>query len=143
VTAIVRGDPVTVRTAYVAMDLLAGTVVLPLALTALVTGVIVALNTRWGIARHWWVLAKLVLTVGLATAAVFVLRPVLDRAASDALGASLAQLSETGIGAAARAAIIAPTTALVVLLATTVLSVAKPWGTTPWAGGDGGRHDGG
>jgi hypothetical protein len=133
VAGVMSGEPAVVRAAYLAMDLIAGAVVVPLALTAVATGVVVGLNTRWGITRHWWVLTKLVLTIGLATAAVFVLRPALNRAATDAVTVPLDQLVTVGIGDAARAAIIAPTVALLVLVTTTVLAVAKPWGSTRWA----------
>jgi len=53
-------------------------------------------RNSWGLARHWWVTVKLVLTIGLATAAVFVLRPALNRAAAQAL--PMAELPTTGIG---------------------------------------------
>jgi hypothetical protein len=44
------------------------------------------------------VTVKLVLTIGLATAAVFVLRPALNRAAAQALLVPMAELPTTGIG---------------------------------------------
>jgi hypothetical protein len=58
---------------------------------------------------------KLVLTIGLATAAVFVLRPALTRAAAQALLVPMAELPTTGIG---------PTGIAV------TLAVFKPWGQT-------------
>ena len=51
------------RGLYPAMDLLAGRVVLPLILASLLTGVLQALGTPWGLFRHYWVLTKLVLTL--------------------------------------------------------------------------------
>jgi hypothetical protein len=57
------------------MGLLAEAVLLPLALAALLTGILLGLGTGWRLTRHWWVLTKLVLTIAVATAAVFVLRP--------------------------------------------------------------------
>jgi hypothetical protein len=47
----------------------------PLVLAAPLTGILLGIGTPWGLARHYWVLAKLVLTIAVATAAVFVLRP--------------------------------------------------------------------
>lgn len=129
VAGLVSDDPALIRAAYLAMDLLAGAVVLPLAFAALASGVILGLITHWGLIRHYWVLVKLMLTIGLSTAAVFVLRPALDRAAARALDAPLSALAD-GIGPAGAAAVTAPTTAMVVLLTATVLAVAKPWGTT-------------
>jgi hypothetical protein len=97
-TALVSGDPELVRASYLAMGLLADAVLEPLALAAPLTGILVGLGTAWGLTRHTWVLAKLVLTIGVATAAVLVLRPALHRAAEQALQVSLAELSTTAIG---------------------------------------------
>ena len=59
-------DPQTLRAAYSAMDLIAGSVIVPLALASLLTGLVVSLGTKWGLFRHYWVLISLVVTT-LAT----------------------------------------------------------------------------
>jgi hypothetical protein len=66
------------------MGLLADAVLLPPGLAAPITGILVALGTRWGLARHWWVTVKLLPTIGLATTAPIVLRPALNRGAAQA-----------------------------------------------------------
>ena len=71
---------------------------------------------------------KLVLTIGLATAAVFVLRPALNRAAAQAL--PMAELPTTGIGPTGIAVTLTPLGALLVLVTTVTLAVFKPWGQT-------------
>jgi hypothetical protein len=58
--------------------------------------------------RHSWVLTKLALTIGTATAAVFVLQPELNRAAAQALQVPLAELSTAGIGRLGVAVTLAP-----------------------------------
>jgi DMSO/TMAO reductase YedYZ heme-binding membrane subunit len=60
-------DEQTVRGVYIAMRVTAWAVLVPLALASLVTGVLQALGTRWGLLRHYWVVTKLVITV-IATA---------------------------------------------------------------------------
>jgi hypothetical protein len=110
--------------------LLADAVLLPPALAAPITGILLALGTRWGLARHWWVTVKLVLTIGLATAAVFVLRPALNRGAAQALLVPTAELPTTGIGPTGIAVTLAPLGALPVLVTTVTLAVVKPWGQT-------------
>jgi hypothetical protein len=85
ITGLASPDPELIRAGYLAMGRLADAVLLPPALTAPITGILLALGTRWGLARHWWVTVKLVLTIGLATAAVFVLRPALNRGEAQAL----------------------------------------------------------
>src|SRR5216683_7304225 len=51
-----------VRSAYLAMDLTARFVIVPLAFASLVSGLIQSLGTPWGLLRHYWVLLKLLLT---------------------------------------------------------------------------------
>jgi uncharacterized membrane protein len=130
VTGLVSRDPELVRAAYLAMGLLAEAVLLPLALAAPLTGILLGLGTAWGLARHAWVLTKLVLTIAVATTAVFVLRPALNRAAAQALQVPLAELPTAGIGQLGVAVTLAPAGALGVLVAIVTLAVFKPWGQT-------------
>jgi hypothetical protein len=53
----------TVRAAWIGMELTIQYVILPLALGSLLTGMIMALGTKWGLFRHYWVLFSLALTV--------------------------------------------------------------------------------
>jgi hypothetical protein len=130
ITGLVSGDADVIRASYVTMDLLISAVLLPLALGALLTGVLLGLGTRWGLVRHYWVLTKLVLTIGAATAAVFSLRPSLNEAAANALRVPLAELPTTGIGQVGVGVTVAPAVALLVLITAVVLAVYKPWGQT-------------
>jgi hypothetical protein len=52
-----------VRAAYLAMELIARFVIVPLAFASLLTGLIQSLGTPWGLFRHYWVVVKLLLTV--------------------------------------------------------------------------------
>ena len=121
VTTAAGSDIDTVRSAYVAMDLLVRYAIVPLALASVLVGIINALGTQWGLMRHYWVLVKLVLT--LVAAGV-----LLEEAGSVAWLADVAmstpdprQLSSTlphSIGG------------LIILTATVILSVFKPRGLT-------------
>jgi hypothetical protein len=130
VTGLVSGDPELVRAAYLAMDLLVSAVLVPLALAALATGVLLGLGTRWGLVRHWWVLTKLVLTLVLASAAVLVLRPSVNQAAATALAVPPAELPGAGIGQLAVRAATAPAVGVLLLTTAVALAVSKPWGRT-------------
>lgn len=55
-------DAQTLRTAYLGMDLIASSVIVPLALASLLTGLVVSLGTKWGLFKHYWVLISLLLT---------------------------------------------------------------------------------
>src|SRR5881296_294403 len=62
VAGLASQDAQIVRAAYLAMDLTARFVIVPLAFASLLTGLIQSLGTPWGLFRHYWVLAKLLLT---------------------------------------------------------------------------------
>src|SRR5713226_4064712 len=62
VAGLTSQDVPTVRAAYLAMELIARSVIVPLAFASLLTGLIQSLGTPWGLFRHYWVLAKLLLT---------------------------------------------------------------------------------
>jgi len=59
-------DAQMVRAAYLAMELTAWSVLVPLALASLLSGLVQSLGTPWGLFQHYWVLVKLLLTM-LAT----------------------------------------------------------------------------
>lgn len=56
-------DLQTVQAVYIAMDLTAWFAIVPLALASLLTGIVQALVTPWGLFRHYWVLFKLLIVV--------------------------------------------------------------------------------
>jgi hypothetical protein len=56
-------DPALVRAAWIGMGQVASWAIVPLALASLLTGLVMALGTKWGLIRHWWVLISFLLTV--------------------------------------------------------------------------------
>jgi hypothetical protein len=122
----------TVRASYLAMELVGWAVIVPLALTSTPTGLVMSLGTEWGLVRHYWVVAKLLITVAATALLLVHMQPVghLARAvvATTALEGELAGLRLQLIADAGAA-----TVALVVA---TALSVFKPRGLTPFARGD-------
>ncbi len=64
-------DTRTLRSAYLAMELIALYVIVPLALASLLTGLLMSLGTKWGLFRHYWVLISLLLTI-IATVVLLV-----------------------------------------------------------------------
>ncbi len=117
-------DAQTVRAAWIAMELTGWYVIVPLALASLLTGLVMALGTKWGLFRHYWVLFSLVLTI-LATVVLIGHMPavsLLADVAQEAEGATL----DGGFGSD----LAHPTLGLVVLLVIQVLNVYKPRGMT-------------
>jgi hypothetical protein len=116
-----------VRAAYVAMSLTVSYAIVPLALGSLLTGIISALGTKWGLARYYWVLVKLALTIFAVIVLLVQLEPIghLAQAAADP------SLSITAHPDRARPLIHAAG-GMVVLLVVQVLGVYKPWGMTQY-----------
>ncbi|MCA1370346.1 hypothetical protein I6F15_23585 [Bradyrhizobium sp. BRP14] len=118
-------DASTVRTLYVAMHTIARLVIVPLVFASLITGVVQALGTVWGLFRHYWVLTKLLLTV--FTALVLLLQ--MDLISHVAAG-SVKGLAGADLLGPRRSLVIHAAGGIVVLIMTTVLSVYKPRGMT-------------
>ena len=66
--------------AYLAMDPIARTVILPLMFGSLLSGLVLGLGTPWGLARHYWVLIKLVVT-SFAAVVLLIKMPLIAEAA--------------------------------------------------------------
>ncbi len=127
VAALTSRDAQTVRAVYVAMELTGWLVLVPLSVASLLTGLVPALGSRWGLLRHYWVVVKLGLTV-LATVVLLMytrtLGALADRASEPTTsGAALGDLRSASPALHAGAA-------LLLLLAATVLAVFKPPGIT-------------
>jgi len=125
ITGLTGREDHAVRAAYVAMKLTTWGVIVPLCLASLLTGLIESLLTPWGLFRHYWVIAKLVLTM-LATVVLLAhTQPIgllAHAAAHGTLGADLHSVRvQLLVDAAA---------ALFVLLVATVLAIYKPRGLT-------------
>jgi hypothetical protein len=121
---VTHSDAVTVRAAYVAMERATWLVIVPLAVASLLTGVVQGLGTPWGLFRHYWVVAKLLLNVA-ATALLLLHTQPIGRLAAAAADPSFRPGDVRGLGwqlvGDAAGAILA-------LVIATVLSVYKPWG---------------
>lgn len=128
VNGVRSSDPLAVRAAYLAMDTTAWLVIVPLCVATLITGVVQSLGTPWGMFRNYWVIAKLVLTVPASAILLLHMQPIsflADIAASGALASADHHQVRVQLIANAGAA-------LFVLLVTTVLSIYKPRGMTPY-----------
>ena len=125
VSAVTSPDAQTVRAVWIAMELTGWFVIVPLALAALLTGLVISLGTPWGLFRYYWVLISLVLTV-LATAVLLLHMPTVSALADVAREADGAHVGGHG-GDLFHAG-----GGLLVLLVITVLNVYKPQGLTPY-----------
>ncbi len=113
------------------MALTAWFVILPLSLASLVTGVVQALGTAWGLIRHYWVVAKLLLTAFATAILLLKLAPISDLAAA----AGQASFSSSSLIDLKQSLLVHSTGGLIVLLLISVLAIYKPAGLTPFARG--------
>ncbi|GIK37110.1 MAG: hypothetical protein BroJett011_09430 [Chloroflexota bacterium] len=125
VAAVTSQDAQMVRAAWIAMELTGWYVIVPLALASLFTGLVMALGTKWGLFRHYWVLFSLLLTV-FATTILLLHMPDVSAIAAVAREADNASLG--GLGGD----LLHPGLGLVVLLVIQGLNVYKPRGLTPY-----------
>lgn len=128
ITGFTGSNIATMRESYVSMERLGDFVVIPVALCAVFTGVLLGLGTRWGLLRHYWVMTKLIVGLGALALAAFALRFQLHKAAS------LVQKSgaSTDIGFVRTTLVVAPSVALALYTGNVVLSIFKPWGKTSY-----------
>ncbi|MFD4248047.1 hypothetical protein ACFWP3_41720 [Streptomyces sp. NPDC058525] len=126
VAGLTSGAPQTVRGAYLAMDVVGWYVIVPFSVASLLTGVVQSFGTVWGLLRHYWVIAKLLITVVATVLLLVHMQPVghlADAAARAALAGGELQAMRIQLIADAGAA-------LLVLLTAAALSVFKPRGVT-------------
>ena len=127
VAAVVSTDVQIVRAVYLALQLMAGVVLVPLSIASLVTGIVQSLGTTWGLFRHYWVVAKLVINLFAGLVLLLYTQTLssfaaIARQAADGPGATdMLRSPSVAIHSAG---------ALMLLLVATVLSVYKPRGMT-------------
>jgi uncharacterized membrane protein len=117
IAAATSGDSEVARGLYAAMQVV-NPIFPPAAIGTILTGVLLSLGTKWALLQYYWVVAKLVLTVGVIASAV----RLGDRLVQQASGAPAGLATDDGtlLGIATAAALL-------------VISVFKPWGKT-WFG---------
>lgn len=121
--AVRTDDRELIRSMWSAMEIVGWYVIVPLALASLLTGLLMALGTKWGLFQHYWV----TMSFGLTAFSVAVLlvhmstvtstAEIARSAEGEALKALGGDLGHPGIG-------------LVILLGVQVLNLYKPRGLT-------------
>lgn len=123
VTAVRSENALMVRSAWMAMELIGWYVIVPLAVASVVTGLVMALGTKWGVFRHYWVLFSLALTI-FASVILLLHMPMVSSQAEVARAADSASLDRLG------GDVPHPAIGLALLLVILVLNIYKPRGMT-------------
>ena len=114
------------RPAYLAMKVTTWFVIVPLTFATLLIGIVESLATPWGLFRHYWVLAKLLLTV-LVTIVLLLQMKLISYMARMAPETTLSSVDLHG---AKIQLVVHAAGGLLVLLVPVALSVYKPRGMT-------------
>ena len=127
IAALVSGDPQTVRSVYVALNVLGRFVLVPFALAALLGGIAQSFITKWGLFRHYWVIFKLGITI-FATAVLLLYLRTLEFLAGIARDPAWSAGSLDALRTPS--VVLHASAALVLLSVATVLAIYKPSGMT-------------
>ena len=124
ITGLISTNSQTIRSSYIAMELIGWYAIVPFCIAALITGLVQSYISPWGLFRYYWVTVKFVLTI-LSTIILFVHMKPISYVASVAMESTLNQfdLRKLRIQLLADAG-----AAMLVLLIIIALSVYKPWG---------------
>lgn len=125
VAAATSQDVLTLRTAYLAMELIAWYVIVPLAIASLLTGLVMSLGTKWSLFRHYWTLVSLLLTI-IATVILLVETQTISYLADIAADPKTSIDDLRALGST----LVHSVGGTVVLLVILVLNVYKPRGMT-------------
>lgn len=117
-----------VQAAYLAMELIARFIIVPLSFAPLLTGPILSLGTPWGLFKHYWILAKLVITVFSTIIMQLHMQPIELLAAA----ATKTTFLSADLHSMQVQMVVASAVALMALLVEMALAVYKPKGMTPY-----------
>ena len=115
----------TVRGAYLVMEPAAWFTLVPLAHASLLTGIAISLGTPWGLFRHYWVVAKLAITLA-ATVILLVYMGTFKQTAGLAADPAVDLRFVRDPSPLVHSLL-----ATIALLVATWLAVYKPFGVTP------------
>ena len=116
-------DGEAIRAAWIGMELIGWYVIVPLAFASLLSGLVLALGSKWGLFRHYWVAISFFLTTFCVVVLVLHM-PTVSATADFARGTSGADLEALG------GDLSHPGIGLVILLFIQMLNLYKPPGLT-------------
>jgi hypothetical protein len=127
VAGLTSQDAQVVRAVYLAMEPAGWSVLVPLSLASLLTGLVQSLGTKWGLFRHYWILIKLLINV-FATIILLLYMQTLGYLAGVAAQTTLSSGDLSALRSPSP--VIHAGLGLLLLLVAATLSVYKPRGMT-------------
>jgi hypothetical protein len=128
IAGLVSSDAPRTGAVYLAMETIAWFVIIPFAFGSLLSGLLMALGTKWGLFRHYWVAAKFLIN-SLAIILLLLHTRMIGLVAAAAADATL---PSTDLYAVRIKLVAIAGAAVLALLVATTLAVFKPRGMTPF-----------
>jgi hypothetical protein len=135
IQAATRDDARDAHAVYSLLRLLTFSLDLPLAAITLLSGVLLALTSSWGLFRHWWVIAKLGIYGATLIIGLVLISPSLDTLID------ITEAGRSGESGARSTLIVAAGAQAVILAAAAALGVFKPGRSRRRRQGAGGRGE--
>jgi hypothetical protein len=129
VAAMISDDLLTLRAAWIAMELIGWYLIVPLALASLISGLVMSLGTPWGLFRHYWVIASFGLTI-VATAVLLGHMPTVSTVARAAVEPEMANVA--ALHAGLRGELLHAGVGILILFVIEGLNFYKPSGMTAY-----------
>lgn len=123
-TALLTDDARTAASSYQALTLFTLWPLLLAGLVSLLSGITLGLGTKYGLARYWWVVVKLVINVVFIALVPLSLRPSVLEAAGYGQDLTTGESVTFPVTDLLFPAIVSPTGLLIAV----ILAVYKPWG---------------
>lgn len=117
--ATTTADRELAHAAYRLMEVLVFAGGIPLSMIALISGIVLAVGSHWGLVRHYWVFAKLLLLIAVILVGMFLFQPL-------AMASAFEAGTQTETQQWRQVAVVA--TQVIMLVTATALSVFKPKG---------------
>jgi hypothetical protein len=125
-SAAAADETVAAHALYTSMRTAVFALAVPLSFIALGSGIALGLGTKWGVLRHGWVTAKLVLLVVIILTGALVVRPSMDHVI--AATAAPAPAAKPDLGSSEWEPVVAAASNIVLAAAAVVLAIFKPGG---------------
>jgi hypothetical protein len=125
-SAAATDQTVAAHALYTTMRTAVFAVAVPLSFIALGTGIALGLGTKWGVLRHGWVTAKLVLLVLVILTGALVVRPAMDHVI--AATSAPAPAAKPDLGASEWEPVAAAASNIVMVVVAVALAIFKPGG---------------
>ncbi|GAA4018357.1 hypothetical protein GCM10022247_47340 [Allokutzneria multivorans] len=128
ITGVTTENPRVLHAAYVVLGEFGPALYAPFSFGTLVSGIVLSVGTHWGLVKHYWVVAKLAISVATLLGGNLVIAGLMRDAGERVLGADIDTLDASAVGSIQNSLLMNAIVVITLLVFATVLSYYKPWG---------------